>query len=384
MFVGSHSAVRLLMASAVITMAAAVAVPAWGNQSEQDQTPQGANFGCPLCHQDGVFGAGNRTPFGAQVAGVAAGGNYDWSAIYNLDADGDGASNGLELGDPDGLWRTGAPDPEGPVTDPNDPNALPDPCGNGALDDGELCDGAELGGESCESQGFDEGTLRCKGDCTFDTGACRAEGDGFCGDNLLNGGEACDGERLLGRTCITQGYTGGELVCADDCTIDTSGCVRDGDPVCGDGVRSGGEACDGVFLAGVDCVSLGAGTGDLSCGDDCAFDTAACAEPEVCDDGADNDGDGGADCEDRDCLGFPGCPICGDGVAEGIEPCDGEDIASSCQDEGFGAGTLSCTPTCEANTSECLDAGGGGGGGGGCTSALLPATISWRNFLARR
>ncbi len=374
----------LALAIAIAILLAAA--PAAANQSEQDQTPHGPTIGCPLCHQNGQFGPGNRTLFGAQVAGVAVGGNYDWSAIYALDADGDGATNGAELGDPEGLWRPGAPNPDATPTDPSDAGSFPappNPCGNGLLDDGEQCDGADLAGETCESQGFDEGTLRCGRACTFDTGACRAEGEGFCGDGVINGGEVCDGERLLGRSCLTQGFSGGLLVCAEDCTLDTTGCQRDGEANCGDGVRGGDEACDGVFLAGQDCVSLGAGTGALACGADCNFDISGCPEPEVCDDGADNDGDGGADCGDRDCFGFPGCPVCGDGVAEGIEPCDGESIATSCEDEGLGAGTIRCTPDCEADTSACAD-GGGGDGGGGCEAAGGPLTTVWRLLLVRR
>ena len=33
--------------------------------------------------------------------------------------------------------------------------------------------------------------------------------------------------------------------------------------------------------------------------------------PEVCNDGVDNDGDGLVDCEDPDCSGVDGCPVCG-------------------------------------------------------------------------
>lgn len=59
-----------------------------------------------------------------------------------------------------------------PAPDP-DPDAGPeDLCGNGAIDDGEDCDGDELGEADCVSQDFDYGTLACKDDCTFDTEQC--------------------------------------------------------------------------------------------------------------------------------------------------------------------------------------------------------------------
>ncbi len=44
-------------------------------------------------------------------------------------------------------------------------------CGNGALEDGEVCDGDELGGQTCQSQGFASGELACV-DCALDTSAC--------------------------------------------------------------------------------------------------------------------------------------------------------------------------------------------------------------------
>lgn len=46
-------------------------------------------------------------------------------------------------------------------------------CGNGVLEAGEVCDGADLGGETCVSQGFSGGTLTCNNTCSaFVTTAC--------------------------------------------------------------------------------------------------------------------------------------------------------------------------------------------------------------------
>lgn len=46
-----------------------------------------------------------------------------------------------------------------------------DYCGNGFLDPGEACDGAELAGESCATFGFLDGALACV-DCAFDASGC--------------------------------------------------------------------------------------------------------------------------------------------------------------------------------------------------------------------
>lgn len=50
----------------------------------------------------------------------------------------------------------------------------PDPvCGDGEIDDAEVCDGQELGDGLCtDFPGFGGGTLACTADCTYDTGGC--------------------------------------------------------------------------------------------------------------------------------------------------------------------------------------------------------------------
>ncbi len=46
-------------------------------------------------------------------------------------------------------------------------------CGNNIKEGSEVCDGTDLGGKTCSSQGFDGGTLGCKLDCSgFDTSSC--------------------------------------------------------------------------------------------------------------------------------------------------------------------------------------------------------------------
>lgn len=50
-------------------------------------------------------------------------------------------------------------------------------CGNGLVEPGELCDGGDLGGNSCVSLGFDGGQLGCSADCSgYDTSACFVAG----------------------------------------------------------------------------------------------------------------------------------------------------------------------------------------------------------------
>jgi hypothetical protein len=55
----------------------------------------------------------------------------------------------------------------------NVPNMGPVVCGDGMIGAGELCDGAALGGASCEGEGFASGVLACAADCeALETSGC--------------------------------------------------------------------------------------------------------------------------------------------------------------------------------------------------------------------
>ena len=48
-------------------------------------------------------------------------------------------------------------------------------CGDGVREAGaEQCDGSDLGGQTCVSRGYDEGTLACDASCNFDESACNS------------------------------------------------------------------------------------------------------------------------------------------------------------------------------------------------------------------
>lgn len=120
-------------------------------------------------------------------------------------------------------------------------------CGNGIIDDGEDCDGTNLGGANCVSLGFDSGTLACDGSCLFDVSACESIEE-FCGDGIINGAEECDGADLGGATCEAQGFDGGSMACDANCILDSSGCTTNPsdtiidfeDGMIPQGVQSGG------------------------------------------------------------------------------------------------------------------------------------------------
>ena len=77
-------------------------------------------------------------------------------------------------------------------------DAGPSTCGNGQIEGVEQCDGADLGGQTCVTRGFNGGTLICNQLCQFDTGLCSGGSvptptpipgptpDGECPDGFLN------------------------------------------------------------------------------------------------------------------------------------------------------------------------------------------------------
>ncbi|MCA9570787.1 MAG: hypothetical protein KC656_23260, partial [Myxococcales bacterium] len=84
------------------------------------------------------------------------------------------------------------------------------------------------------------GTPDDKGDT--DTGdETDVTADLVCGDNVLSPNEVCEGFELRGETCVTQGFSAGRLACTSDCVLDTTACSS-----CGDDTADGSEVCDGT------------------------------------------------------------------------------------------------------------------------------------------
>ena len=104
---------------------------------------------CELCHVS-PMGAGPRTNFGEDVFMFARDGiDAKWEEVCDKDSDGDGATNGAELGDPDCAWRVGDASPDAMVTDPRDPESVPQstPEMAGEMAGGEMTGGEMTGGE---------------------------------------------------------------------------------------------------------------------------------------------------------------------------------------------------------------------------------------------
>lgn len=233
-------------------------------------------------------------------------------------------------------------------------------CGNGVAEGGEACDGADLNGQSCASQGCSGGTLACDGSCAFDLSGCTGcpvcDNDGTCesgedcnscpgdcpsgstngavcgngvceagnGENCLTCSADCNGKQNgnpNGRYCCGDGSAGaGAVTCADARCGGPSECTNDpvsgGSYCCGDLTCDDGEDCGNCPLdcaAGPENCTNGSDDdcdGFVDCADsDCASDPACQCQPtsEVCNNGTDDDCDGDIDCADADCTGNPSC-----------------------------------------------------------------------------
>ncbi len=264
-------------------------------------------------------------------------------------------------------------------------------CGNGVAEGTETCDGSDLGGATCQSEGFGTGTLLCNAACTgFNTSNCQPPSS--CNNGVLDAGEACDGANLAGASCQSLGYKGGTLRCDTGCGFDTSQCF--GYPNCGNGTADGLDACDGQsWSSGPSnaCTNFGLGTGAVTCTAECGLDFSSCQQNDycaaqgwygdgvVCDPCEAYGGSPDPDCttlcaaRDGQCSNWfdpfiqdyvcdaagirdPDCGACGNGVREGTELCDEQQFfpgRTSCTDYGFQGDSLGCRDDCTPDFSQC-------------------------------
>jgi len=237
-------------------------------------------------------------------------------------------------------------------------------CGNGLLDAGEQCDGANLNGATCNGC---VGTPTCTSSCTIDYGPCT---NGVCevGEDCTSCAADCASGSYGGAVCgngVCEAGDGEDCVsCPDDCNGKQNGkpsgrfCCGDGDGVnplsCSDPACGGAGACTDLPSQGATyCCGDGICEGPEDY-DSCAVDNCApppvcgdglcngdetqgscsedCGEPPVteliCDDGSDNDFDGQTDCADSDCTGDPACAVTcepkGAACTDGADCCSGK------------------------------------------------------------
>jgi hypothetical protein len=230
-------------------------------------------------------------------------------------------------------------------------------CGNGVIEDGEVCDGPMfmVAGApfdpvahnvprdiTCHLLGLEYfGELKCSATCQLDTSSCTVPG---CGNGVVDPGEDCDGAIPAGVTCSASGPNrAGELKCQPDiCKYDTSNCVP-APSVCGNGQIETGEACDIVVPPSATCSGIDNTTvGELKCLPNCQLDTSSC-RPGTCGDGVIGAGE---ECDGPMFMvaGAPFDPV-GHNVPREI----------TCHLLGLQYfGELKCSATCQLDTSACV------------------------------
>ncbi len=138
------------------------------------------------------------------------------------------------------------------------------------------------GAEPITSSDGSDATMTTGAVPTSDTGSSSEQSttsgpSSVCGDGMAELSEACDGEDLRGATCWSEGFGNGTLVCADDCELDASGCS---DPACATSIEPPGGPCPPACTNGcdqaaktcyVDCIGPGAcSNATVTCPDDWA------------------------------------------------------------------------------------------------------------------
>jgi len=120
-------------------------------------------------------------------------------------------------------------------------------CGNGIVEGSEECDINDLNDQTCESQGFDYGTLSCSPSCILIKTACGEADCNYdldCDDDLFSTNDICNYPGTSSASCLHILITN----CEDDDNYCPNSCNANNDndcfPVCGNGVIENGEECE--------------------------------------------------------------------------------------------------------------------------------------------
>ncbi|MFZ2970818.1 MAG: hypothetical protein WA063_06740 [Minisyncoccia bacterium] len=213
---------------------------------------------------------------------------------------------------------------------------------NGAIDIGEDCDGALLGGATCNTEGYSGGggNPSCNANCTFNYAPCCADTDPIV--TILPASQTGAEGSVKTYALTVKNNDSDNAVCANPnrtFTLTLTGlpaCVPVGwyDTLEAD---TGSLAPQAIYAKNVDIAScVGAfvipssftfmitvAEGANSENDSADYNINA-TSAEICDNSPgppiDDDLDGDTDCADSNCFGDPAC--CGDGTKETYETCD--------------------------------------------------------------
>jgi len=121
-------------------------------------------------------------------------------------------------------------------------------CGNGILEEGELCDGNEVVEKPCDDGyilQYEYTPDMCTQQCKISKLACIKD-EAVCGNGKFEPGEICDGDGVMANPCESGFMLKSEYsksMCTQDCNIAEGNCIED-PAVCGDGKIENTELCD--------------------------------------------------------------------------------------------------------------------------------------------
>lgn len=231
-------------------------------------------------------------------------------------------------------------------------------CGNGIVETVagvmEVCDNNYLSCTEIDPDAYTGGEARCNKTCDgFDRATCEG---GVCGNGHLEQNERCDFGETGEMPCDEYGpgkFTGGTAHCKDACVdIDLSECVTN---TCGDGTVEPGEECEPGHQGACEKIDPEQfESGMATCLDNCLgwnFDKcvpkkSSCGDGQTTDEELCDPSDtatGERDCSELDpvfhsgtaycfvtCDGYKkeSCQYCGDGLLNGPEVCEKDEIIS--------------------------------------------------------
>gem|GEM_PF-1599613 len=155
---------------------------------------------------------------------------------------------------------------------------IPHECGNDIKEGPEACDGDLKNCVEIDAEKYSGGKAACLADCSaYDTATCDVKPG--CGNGVIDNGEAC--EEGDTTPCADLGFDSGTATCKSDCSDwDISSCVS---LSCGDDIVDGGELCDGNLGDCVDIDPEKYSGGKAYCNDTCnGWETATCEEIPPC------------------------------------------------------------------------------------------------------
>jgi hypothetical protein len=351
----------LVVHSFALVAALAAATAADARPNYPGYLPNGSAIdgrGCVNCHNN-ANGGGSRNSFGSAISNAG----LNWSSVCHLDSDGDGQTNGQEMGDPDCVWSGSGPGARTTaLSNPGKASSTSSNPTGGSVATGEGEGEGEGEGGVGEGEGEGEGggggdvAEQCPSNASLVAGACQC-GTGFVANSA---GNACVSGTGSSWKCDPTWLGDGSCDCG--CGAPDTDCANNNVNTCQYNDCDTWQTTQGLQPENNDptqCAGGAAAGGSTAVSGTCPQNAHSVAGGCACDAGAAPD------------ANHAHCVVTG-GEGEGEQGGEGEG-----QQAGEGEGQLAGEGEGEQGGGE----GEGQGGGGGLTipNAPLPASCAHTN-----